>query len=122
MKKGKILLNISNLNDIEKYKKLGISNFLFPLKDYSIGYTSFTLEEISNFGCECYILANRLLKDTEIDEFLKLNIPKNIKGFIIEDTGLYYALKDKEYELINFQNHLNNNYITINYWLKYFTV
>lgn len=120
MKRDKILLTISAFEDLEKYKKLGITNFLFPLQGFSVGYTSFSLEEIANVSGYVYILVNRLLTDEDIDNFLALNIPKNVKGFVVEDTGLFYELKGKGYELINFQNHLNNNYKTINYWLKYF--
>lgn len=120
MKKDKILLAIEDIQDIPKYKELGISNFLVPLKDYSIGYKSFSFEEISKIEDNVYVLANRILTDEDIDDFLKLKVPKNVKGFIIEDTGLYYALKETDYELINFQNHLNNNYETINFWLERF--
>lgn len=118
--KNKVLLNISDLNDIKEYEKLGYSNFLFPLKDYSIGYKDFSFEEIQNIRGNVYILANRLLTDDDIGEFVKMDIPSNVKGFIIEDIGLYYVLKDKNYELINFQNHLNNNYATINIMLRDF--
>lgn len=120
MKKDKILLCIEKLEDIEKYEKLGISNFLFPLKDFSVGYDSFSFEEIASLEVNAYILANRLLTDDDIDAFLSLNIPSNVLGFIVEDTGLYVAIKDKGYTLINFQNHLNANYKTCNYWLRRF--
>ena len=119
MNKSKILLQIEDLNDISYYKELGVTNFLFPLSNFSIGYNSFNFDEISGID-NAYVLANRLLTDDDIDEFLKLKIPSNIKGFIIEDTGLLSILANKGYEIINFQNHLNNNYYTVNYWLKYF--
>lgn len=120
MKKDKILINVNNLDDIEKYKKLGITNFLFGLSGFTIGYSEFTLEEISKINGNVYVLVNKILTDEDIDEFLKLDIPASVVGFVIEDTGLYYALKDTKYELINFQNHLNNNFKTINYWLNHF--
>ena len=120
MKKNKILLNISNLEDIDFYQKLGISNFLFPLESFSVGYSSFSIEEISTTNVLGYLLVNRILTDADIDQFLKLKIPKNIKGIIIEDVGLYYALKDSSLELINFQNHLNNSYETVNFWTEYY--
>ena len=120
MKKDKILLCVESLDSIKKYEELGISNFLFPLKDYSVGYEDFSLEDIESCECDAYILANRLLTDDDIDEFLKLEFPSNVKGFLIEDTGLYMELKDKGYTLINYQNHLNNNYETVNYWLDRF--
>ncbi len=120
MKKDKILLCIQNLSDLEDYEKLGVTNFLFPLKDYSIGYTTFSFDEIEKTDRKAYILVNRLLTDDEIDEFLKLTVPKNVIGFIIEDTGLYVVLKDRGYTLINYQNHLNANWKTVCYWLDHF--
>ena len=120
MKKDKILLNISNLEDIDFYQKLGISNFLFPLEGFSVGYSSFSLEDISATNTQGYLLVNRLLTDNDIDQFLKLQIPKNIKGIIVEDVGLFYVLKDSSLELINFQNHLNNSYETVNFWTEYY--
>lgn len=121
MKNDKILLQVSSLNQVEIGRVLGISNFIFPLRDFSVGYKDFSFDEISHVLGNVYILANRLLTDSDIDGFLKLDIPSNVKGFIVEDTGLYMELKDKGYELFNFQNHLNNNYKTINYWLDYFS-
>lgn len=111
---------MNNLDDIEDYEKLGVTNFLFPLRNYSIGYEDFTFEELGKIERDVYILANRLLTDSDLDAFEKLVIPKNVRGFIIEDTGLYTLLKDKGYILISFQNHLNANYRTCNYWLDYF--
>ena len=120
MREDKVLLCIDRLEDIDRYKELGISHFLVPLENYTIGYDSFSFEEISKIDANVYILANRVLTDEDIDEFLNLKIPKNVKGFVIEDIGLYYELKSRGYKLINFQNHLNNNYETINFWLKHF--
>ena len=117
MKKDKILLLTTDLNNIEAYKKEGLNNFLFALKGYSIGYNSFLFDEIKDIDANVYILMNRLLTDTDIDEFLKLDIPKNVKGFIIEDIGLLEVI-DKKYKVIIFENHLNNNYETINIMLE----
>lgn len=121
MTNDKVLLQIDSLNQIEVGKGLGVSNFLLPLRDFSVGYKDFSFDEISHIEENIYILANRILTDSDIDDFLKLDIPSNVKGFILEDTGLYMELKDKGYELFNFQNHLNNNYKTIDYWLDYFS-
>lgn len=120
MKTNRILVNITNLEHVKLYEEVGITNFLFPLKGYSIGYESFTLEDIEKVKNDVYILVNRILTDRDIDNFLKLKMPSNVKGLFIEDIGLYYALRGSRLELINFQNHLNNNFKTINYWLKYF--
>ena len=120
MNVDKLLPLISDLKRIEEYKRRGINTFLFALEDFSIGYNIFTLETIKSLDIDVFLFINRLLTDKDIDEFLKLDIPNNVKGFIIEDLGLYEVLKDKGYTLINFQNHLNNNYKTVNYNLKYF--
>lgn len=120
MKRDKVLLCLQNINDLNDYVELGITNFLFPLENYSVGYETFTFEQIEKVDQSVFVLMNRLLTDDEIDEFLELNIPKNVKGFIIEDTGLYMILKDRGYVLINFQNHLNANHKTVLYWLERF--
>ena len=117
MKKDKVLLLTTDLNNISKYQKEGLNNFLFALKGYSIGYNSFLFDEIKDIDGNVYILINRLLTDTDIDEFLKLDIPSNVKGFIIEDIGLIEVI-DKKYEIIIYENHLNNNYETINIMLE----
>lgn len=120
MRRDKILLQLDSTKEIGEYEKMGVTNFLFPLRGYSVGYDDFSFEEIESSQVDAYILANRLLTDKDIDEFLKLKIPHNVKGFVIEDTGLYYELKDKGYTLINFQNHLNANAETVNFWLEYY--
>ena len=120
MKKSKIIVCINEENEVKYCQDLGISNFLFPLKDFSIGYETFSLEKISHFPFDCYLLINRLLTDTDIENFLKLKLPQNVKGLFIEDIGLYYALKNSDLNLINYQNHLNNSTLTVNYWLDYY--
>ena len=117
MKTNKILLLVDNLDNIKEYKKEGCTNFLFALKGYSIGYNSFLFDEINDIDGNIYILMNRLLTDNDIDEFLKLDIPSNVKGFVIEDIGLLEVI-DKKYEVIIYENHLNNNYETINIMLE----
>ncbi len=120
MKRDKILISVSNIEDIKEYKKLGITNFLFPLKDYSVGYPAFSFAEISSTNVRSFVFINRLLEDDDIDKFVELDIPKNVKGFVIEDIGLLEILKRKGYEVILYQNHLNNCYKTVNHWLKDF--
>jgi len=120
MKKNKIIVLPNTNETLKKIEKLGITNFLFPIADFSVGYNTFTLKEIERIKCNAYLLINRILTDEDIDAFLKLKLPDNVKGLFIEDTGLFYALKGTNLELINFQNHLNNNPKTINFWLNYF--
>lgn len=119
-KKTNILVSVNNIEDINDYKKVGITTFLFALKDYSIGYeTTFSIEEINNINEEKYVLINRLLNSDEIDK-LKTIIPKlNCKGIIFEDIGLINIIKNQE--KILFINHFNCNSLSINYWLEYVT-
>ena len=118
-KKTKILVSINNLEDIAKYKKVGVSTFLFALKDYSVGYEkTYTIDEINNINEKKYVLINRLLDTKEINELI--NIINTIKcdGFVFEDVGLINNI-DNSYEKILFINHFNTNSLTINNWLSY---
>lgn len=63
--KNKFLVTITDLEQIEVCKKARITNFLFPLKDYCVGYPkTFQIEEIKE---ECYLYLNRIL-DSEAYE------------------------------------------------------
>lgn len=119
MKKEKILINIENLCDIEKYKKIGINNFLFAVKDFSIGYKSFELNELKELDCNKFLLINRILNNKDIEE-LK-NIRESLLDFnyiIFEDIAVYNILKDTNINLIWNQTHFATNYSSINYWLE----
>lgn len=120
MKRDKILVVVDDLGSISAYEKLGISNFLFPLENYSVGYRTYTFEEIEKTGAQAFVLMNRLLTDRDIDDFQKLVIPSNVKGFIVEDIGLLEPLSKTSLKVINFQNHLNANYASVLYWLNYY--
>ena len=59
--KNNYLISINNLTDIDKYKKVGGSAFLFALDSYTIGYNTFTIEEINSIQNENkYVLINKL--------------------------------------------------------------
>ena len=116
MNKSKLLININNLNEISEYKKIGISNFLFALQDFSIGYNTFQLNEIPESS---YILINRVM-DTKTIESLR-DIKDELvkyKGVIFEDLGIYNILKDTDLELIWFQNHFTINNESMRFWLN----
>ena len=121
-KKTKLLVSINNLNDIEQYKKVGISTFVFALKDYSIGYEkSFSSDEINSINEKKYVLINQVLDNNKIDS-LKEVLPKlKVDGFIFEDIGLINVFKELNIsgEKILFMNHFNCNYESINIWLDY---
>src|SRR5574344_573219 len=116
---NKILVRVNNLDEVKEYQEKGINNFLFPLKDYSIGYNSFKVEEINQVEGNIYLLLNRLLDNNDIDNFKKI-IPKlnNVKGVFFEDIGIYELLKNSNIPLIWNQAHFVINSKSINYWLK----
>ena len=115
MKTSKVLININSLSDIDVYKKVGITNFLFAVKDLSIGYTAYDIDDIPD---DSYLLINRVL-DTKGINMFKAIIPKlnRFKGIIFEDLGVYILMKDKDIELIWNQAHFATNYNSINYYL-----
>ena len=120
MKKDKILINIENLSDIEKYKKIGINNFLFAVKDFSIGYKTFSLEEIQKQDCKKYLLINKIFNNVDCENFNNIiDELKDIDGIIFEDIAVYNILKNKNINLIWNQSHFATNTSSIKYWLEY---
>lgn len=119
MKKEKILINIEQLNDIEKYKKIGINNFLFAVEDFSIGYKPFKLSDIEKLDCNKYLLINRIFNTSDCENFKNIIpiLPK-FNGIIFEDIAVYNMLKNTDINLIWNQTHFATNYSSINYWLE----
>lgn len=117
MQTSKVLININNLNELNDYRKVGIANFLFPIKGLSVGYTSFDIDEVPE---QSYLLINRVL-DTEGINLFKSIIPKlnRFKGILFEDLGILNLLKDTDIELIWNQAHFAVNYNSINYYLNH---
>lgn len=116
MKMPKILININNLNEIEEYKKIGITNFLFALEGFSIGYNTFQLDSIPD---DAYILLNRVMDTDTMNGLRKIkNDLKRFKGIIFEDVGVYSLLKDSGISLIWHQVHFAVSSSSINFWLS----
>lgn len=119
MKKEKILINIEDLNDIENYKKIGINNFLFAVKDFSIGYSSFKLNEIKNIEGNKFLYINRILNCNEVDKLKEIvDDILLFDGIIFEDIAVYNIFKNKNICLIWNQTHFATNYSSINYWIN----
>jgi len=120
--KSKILINITDKKYLEDYRKVGISAFLFALKDYCVGYEAFSIEEIKEIDCpNKYLLINRILDCNDVDKLR--DILKNIsgiKGIVYEDIGVYELSKELKLniELIHFQNHFGTNINQVNFWLN----
>lgn len=117
-----ILLSVNDIKDINDYKKVGVSTFLFALKDYSIGYEKqFLIDEINNVdkSIKKYVLINKLLTSFEVDSLKNIIDNLEVDGFVFEDISLINILRGKNVEKILFMNHFNCNYISVNNWLEY---
>ncbi len=117
MKSSKILININDFREIEEYKKIGINNFLFAVDEFSLGYKTFPLRDIPD---NSYLYINRVMDTKAIDDF-KTIIPEltRFKGIIFEDLGVFHILKEKDLNLIWFQNHFTTNKSSLNYYLTH---
>lgn len=119
---SKILIAVDDINYIDDYRKVGISTFLFPLKDYCVGYNTYSIAAINKVKVSNkYLLINRIL-DCESTDNLK-NILSNldgIKGLVFEDIAVYMLAKklNLAVELIFFQNHFQTNTASCNFWLE----
>lgn len=118
--KNNSLFLVTDSSFIDDLKDKGISLFLYPLKDFSIGFDkTFSFDEIKDDNAFIYInMALNTSKAEKLDKLLK-NIPSNIKGIVFEDIGIINMIKDKPIEKILYHPHINTNYKTINYYLEY---
>lgn len=118
---NKLLYIVNNKEIIEDLKKVGVKNFLFPLKDFCVGFNNtYDFEEIEN---ESFIFINRILDNESLDLLeKKLNDNKDkIKGIVYDDFGVLYLINKLKLNVItiNYQNHFGTNYQSINENLKY---
>jgi hypothetical protein len=117
----KILYTVNDIKNINNLKKVGIKNFLFPLKDFCVGYqNTYSIEEIED---NSFILINRILDNNSLDKLeniLKNNANK-IKGIVYDDFGVLYLINKLNLDVItiNYQNHFGTNYESINEMLKH---
>ncbi|NLL02243.1 MAG: hypothetical protein GX265_04410 [Mollicutes bacterium] len=119
MKNSKILVSVKNLDELKEYKKIGITNFLFALKGFSIGYPEFTLDELLDLDINVYLNINLVMDTKKINEFKNIISKLDfVKGIFFEDLGIYYVLKDHHIPLIWNQNHFVINSVSINSWLN----
>ncbi len=120
MNPDKFLVIIHDLEQIEEYKKARITNFLFPLSDFSVGFiNTFSLSQIK----EGYLYINRILDQKAYEQLKKTlkNLKKEIKGIVFEDFGVITIAKELKLTqtLILFQTHFATNVRSINENLNY---
>lgn len=121
MNPNKLLVVITDLKQLSILKKARITNFLFPLKDYCVGYPkTFRLEEIEEEG---YLYLNRILDNTAYENLknILLTLPSKIKGLVFEDFGVITLAKELnlDLELILYQTHFATNHQSINENLEF---
>ncbi len=119
MKKIKYYIIVSESISLKK-----ISNvyYLFPLKDFSVGFTkTYELADIKNDNSYLYI--NRILHTKDIEKLKQIltKLPNNIIGIFFEDLGVYELIKHMPIEKNLYAMHANCSYMTINTYLKYMT-
>ncbi len=102
-----------------KEKELENVSFLFPLKNFCVGFQdTYELKEIT--AKHSYLYLNRLL-DTESIALLAKTIkklPKNIEGIVFEDLGVYELIKKRKLTKILYAQHANCSINTINTYLE----
>ena len=118
--KNNYLITVTNEEILElKVKNI---NFLFPMKDYSVGFLkTFSLDEITE--SDSFLFINRILDKKAIlslKQELK-NINNNIIGICFTDLGILNIVKDLKLniKLVYMQNHNTTNVESINYYLEY---
>lgn len=105
---------------IPNNKDVVFNNLILPLKDYSIGFdVYYTVSEINSLSRKLNIsvIINKFLHKEDIKNITniinELEID-NIKYIFVEDLGLVSLLDNNK--VIVSQNHIINNYDSINYF------
>ena len=119
MKKDKIIVRINNLQEISDYKKVGISNFLFALEEFSVGYPAYSLSELKKLPENVFLLVNRAFDKEALDDFIKIKDELNfVKGIFYEDIAVYQVLKNSNVPLFWNQMHAAVSSLSVNFWLN----
>lgn len=118
---NKILYIITDLNIVDKLKEVGVTNFLFPLKGFCVGYeNTFDINEIKE---DSFLFINRILDNDSLDEleYILKNNAKKIRGIVYDDFGVLHLINKLNLDVIkiNYQNHFGTNYESINENLKF---
>lgn len=120
MKLNNLLVTVNNLEIIDELKKVGVTTFLFPLKDYTVGFPkTYNITDIKEENS--YIFINRILPSDEIDELKNIltNLPSNIIGIVFDDLGVLEIIKELNIKKILYLNHFGTNYESINHFLEF---
>lgn len=111
---------IPNKKELDNYVKNGITSFILPLEDYSIGFdVYFSTNEINELSSKynVYVMMNKFLhsKINTINEDVFSKLDSNIK-VMCEDIGLIEVIDPKR--IVLYEHHILSNYQAINYLYK----
>ncbi|MEG2620702.1 MAG: U32 family peptidase [Bacilli bacterium] len=114
---SKLLIKVNYLKDL----KIPCDGYIIGIEKFSCNFsTSFSYEEIKNIDStnkEIFVAFNRPIFNEELKEYKNMLLKIDslgLSGIIFNDVStLTYNLKTK---LIIDQNHLNNNFMTINHY------
>lgn len=120
MKKIVSINDYDMLNNLSSY----VDGFVVGIKDYSINYPCFSMEEINKIidycninNKEIFVVLNKNIHDKEIENVKQiLSSLHNITGLFYYDNAIL-NLKDKlnlKYDLVLDQEHIVTNYNSIN--------
>ena len=116
----KTLIMPSNLKQV----KLNCDGVIIGIKGLSINMPIyFELEDLKNINQEIFVCLNKNMHNKDInllkDTLIKLN-DYNIKGVIFYDLAIPNLAKklNLNYDLVWSQEHMTNNYYTINFWYE----
>ena len=116
----KTLIMISNLDQIN----LKCDGVIIGIKGLSVNMPAyFELEDLKNIDKEVFVCLNKNMHNSDInclkETLIKLN-DYNIKGVIFYDLSIPNLAKklNLNYDLVWSQEHMTNNYYTINFWYE----
>ena len=119
----KVLISPNNIKLIEKSINL-VDGYVIGIKDYSVNYCSFNLDEILKIidicnknNKEIFVVLNKNIHNKEINDVKEiLTKLSNITGLFYYDNAILYFKKELnlKYDLVFDQEHQSTNYMTIN--------
>lgn len=117
---------VSNVSNIEEYKKIGADAFIFGLKNYCSGYyNSLSLEEIKklreDYDGELFIAINKNIFNEELKELEEALIfldKIHVDGVLFYDLSILYIKRrlNLALPLVWNQTHMVTNYNSCNYY------
>lgn len=124
-----ITINISNKNNIEQYKKVGATAFIFGLKNFNVNANlELDINEIKeviekNPDIDIFISLDKNIFNHELDELrekLEQLSKFNIKGVLFYDMAVLNIVKTNNIslDLVWNQTHMVTNYNTCNYYYE----